>query len=309
LTACNGETFSQSTAGMVEKSLAKICNQLHPYQLARLILTNKQMSPKTHLMCLIPCLLSRKMAVRRKIQFSERIMIKKLSFFSCLCLLGFVASANADTLHGFCWGGTPTCTDNGRDTPTSTDPPRFGFTASSGPSTGTFFVDFLVPDSNTGFPSLTVDVTKGGSGNNQTFSGTATLFSATAWKSGQLDSYLGISASPANPIGAYTIPSGSDGFLVYQANLGTNTLASPSSPGIDTLLSLTSGLPQGTYILGFLDIDGSFSATANSGAILETGTPTTTVTTTPSVPEPASLLLVSTGILGAVTGVRRRFAR
>jgi hypothetical protein len=249
------------------------------------------------------------MAVRRKIQFSERIMIKKLSSFSCLCLLGFVASANADTLHGFCWGGTPACTDNGNNTPTSTNPPQFGFTASSGPSTGTFFVDFLVPDNNTGFPSITVDVTKGGSGNNQTFSGTATLFSATAWKSGQLDSYLRISASPANPIGAYTVPSGSDGFLVYQVNLGTNTLASPSSPGIDTLLSLNSGLPQGTYIVGFLDIDGSFSATANSAAILETGTPTTTRTTTPSVPEPASLLLVSTGILAAATSVRRRFAR
>ena len=236
-------------------------------------------------------------------------MIKKLSFFSCLCLLGFAASANADTLHGFCWGATPTCTDNGSNTPTSTDPPQFGFTASSGPSTGTFFVDFLVPDSNTGFPSIAVNVTKGGSANNQTFSDTASLFKTTAWTSGQLDTYLGISASPANPIGAYTIPSGSNGFFVYQANLGTDTLASPSNPGIDTLLSLNSGLPQGSYIVGFLDIDGSFSATANSGAILETGTPSTNGTPTPSsVPEPASLLLVCTGILGAAAAVRRRFA-
>jgi hypothetical protein len=246
------------------------------------------------------------MAFRRKIQFSEQNMIKKLLSLSCLCLLGFVASAKADTLHGFCWGGTPVCTDNGTNTPTSTNPPQFGFTASSGPSTGTFFVDFLIPDSNTGLSGIanfTVNVTKGGPGNNLTFSDTAALFSSTPWTSGQLDSYLGISASPTNPIGAYTIPSGSTGFYVYQADLGINTLAGPSNPGIDTLLSLTSGLPQGTYIVGFLDIDGSNSATANSGAILLTGTPT------PGVPEPGSLLLVCTGLLGAAAGVRYRFAR
>lgn len=228
-------------------------------------------------------------------------MIKKL--LSCLCLLGFVASAKADTLHGFCWGTTPTCIDNGTNTPTSTNPPQFGFTASSGPSTGTFFVDFLIPDSNTGLSPITIDVTKGGSGNNMSFTGTANLFSSTPWTSGQLDSYLGISASPTNPIGAFTIPSGSTGFFVYQADLGINTLAGNSNPGLDTLLSLTSGIPRGTYILGFLDIDGSFSATSNSGAILETGTPT------PSVPEPGSLILLCTGLLGAAGGIRHRFSR
>ncbi|MBV9724112.1 MAG: hypothetical protein JO299_02960 [Gammaproteobacteria bacterium] len=36
-----------------------------------------------------------------------------------------------------------------------------------------------------------------------TLSGTASLFSPTAWTSGQLDSYPTIKASPTNPIGAF----------------------------------------------------------------------------------------------------------
>jgi hypothetical protein len=59
-------------------------------------------------------------------------------------------------------------------------------------------------------------------------SGTATLFSPTPWSSGQLDAYLGISASPANPIGAYG--AGGSSYDVYQVNLGTETLSGTGSP-------------------------------------------------------------------------------
>jgi PEP-CTERM motif len=231
-------------------------------------------------------------------------MFKKIFYLSCLCLFGFVASAKADTvpdpLHG-CFGSTPNCTDNGTNTPTSTNPPEFGFTVSPGPAPGDLWVDFLEPNNVT----LSGPITVSG-----TLTGTATEFSTTAWTSGDLDTYLGISASPANPIGAFlpstqTLDPGATGFFVYQVNLGTTTLNGPSTP--TTGLFMSTGIPEGSYIDGFFNegtaANPDWVATANSGAIFLTGEPT------PTVPEPGSLLLVCTGLVGAAIGVRRRFAR
>src|SRR5258708_21405946 len=122
-------------------------------------------------------------------------MIKKSLFLSCLCLLALVASAKGDSLdplHGFCAG----CSDNGTNTPTSSNPLTFGINISPGPQTGVYVIDFLV--ANSFVPPLSNAVTG-------TVAGTATQFSSTAWTSGFLDSYLGLSggASPANGIGAY----------------------------------------------------------------------------------------------------------
>src|SRR5262249_25116120 len=108
-----------------------------------------------------------------------------------------------------------------------------------------------------------------------TVSATATLFSATPWTSGSLDAYLGISAGPNNPIGAY-LPStqaldpGATGFFVFQANLGTLTLQSPSNPNVSPLEHISPGLPLASYIVGFFNEAGAIQATANSGAIFET---------------------------------------
>jgi hypothetical protein len=94
---------------------------------------------------------------------------------------------------------------------------------------------------------------------------------------------LGISASPANPIGAF-LPStqaldpGATGFNVYAANFGPTFLNGPSNPNVSPLENITSGiLPKGSYIVAFLN-EGpttapTWVATANSGAIFITGVP------------------------------------
>jgi hypothetical protein len=180
------------------------------------------------------------------------------------------AQTTDDPLHGYC-GGAGQCADNGTNSPTSTNPPsNFGFTISPGPQTGTLFIDVLVPNNEPKPASFALT---------GTLSGTANLFSATAWTSGALDGYLGISASPNNPIGAY-LPStqaldpGATGFFVFQVNLGSTTLQDASNPNVSPLENISPGLPLASYLVGFLNTgtaaNPNFVATANSGAIFET---------------------------------------
>ena len=232
-------------------------------------------------------------------------------------LLGNIfATARADTidptlddpLHGYCSVG---CVDNGTNSPTTQNPiSGFGFTISPGPQTGNLTVDVLVPDNLVSMPSSLSFAITG------TLTGTANLFSATAWTSGFLASYLGLNASPANPIGAY-LPStqaldlGATGFYVYQVDLGHITLEAASDPNISPLEDI-GALPLASYIVGFLTTSKTTCdkkhptictttyptiATANSGAIFETGFP-------PNhgggnTPLPGALLLMGTVLAGA----------
>ena len=199
-----------------------------------------------------------------------------------------------DPLHGYCAVG---CIDNGTNSPTNQNPPtNFGFTVSPGPATGDLLLDILVPNNQQG--SVT---TYGITG---TFSGTAALLSGD-WTSGNLDAFLGISASPANPLGAFlpstqAVDPGAIGFSVYQFDAGQRTLQDASNPNVSPLLNLTSSIPRGSYIVGFLNtgttVNPTWVATANSGAIFENG----------SVPDGGMTVTMLGGALVGLGILRRR---
>jgi len=241
------------------------------------------------------------------------MQLRKLSSLSSWTFTGAVvggffltlfSAPAAAQLYGYCEIYYDCVPYNGINSGTPFNPPReFGFTSSSGPSSGELFIDLLVPDkfdTPTGsvIPSNLSIVLTG------TLSGTARLFSSTPWTSGALDSYLGISASPTNPIGAFlpstlTIQRLATGFYVYQVDLGNTTLqSSPPPPGAGFRENISSGpLPgSGYYIVAFLNegtaTQPNFQSTANSGAIF--------------VPEPTSALLLATGLLALGVSRHRR---
>jgi hypothetical protein len=156
-------------------------------------------------------------------------------------------------------------------------------------------IDILVPDNLAQPGSFTVSGALVGS---NTF--LASLVSTTAWTSGDLDTYLGISASPTNPIGAY-LPStqffqpSATGFWVYQADIGTVTLPSNNGASDSDLLTLDQSLGLGGYVTAFIQQGDAYGATANSGGILEDG----------GVPEPATWAMMVLGFGAAGMAMRR----
>ena len=237
---------------------------------------------------------------------------------SLLCLA--TSAAYGDSLHG-CYGTpTPTIctTSNGTIIPVTTGSPTFTFTDASGPATSDFWVVALIPNNLDPNASLAFSVNYQNGGSNNTTNGSTTANpvlsngNPAVWNSGFLDSFLGISASPANGISNYLgctqtgncgtgSPFQADpaatGFYVYVADLGQTKLAAQGSPTGNPILTLTTPLPEDSFIVGFLDPPSTWTATANSEALFIDA----------QTPEPSEIgfLLAGMFVIGFL-GLRRR---
>src|SRR5262245_44532582 len=172
-------------------------------------------------------------------------------YLGCAATVICSSVAGADALHGFCSGCSGALPAGATVAGPLSD---FGFWDAGKNNRGTYFIDILTPDNGgSGAPSATYTISGGGSGK-------AALFSSTPWTSGKLDNYLGINASPTNPLSAWlhatqALDPKAMGYWVFQANLGMTSLGTSSGTG--PLLDLSSTLPPGSVVVAFLETNSS----------------------------------------------------
>jgi PEP-CTERM motif len=117
---------------------------------------------------------------------------------------------------------------------------------------------------------------------------------ATAWTSGDLTTFLGISASPPNPLSSWlpatqTVDPGATGYFVQQGILSNPITIPGNPPPALTDLFNASAVPQGTVIVAFLETSpNTFVSTAQSGGLFVGS----------SVPEPTTWAMMLLGFVG-----------
>jgi hypothetical protein len=203
-------------------------------------------------------------------------MIKKLFSLSCLCLLGFVASAKADTIGpsncGSCQGSSYTLT----------------YTATANPD---IFDIFLKVD--------TTATTLPGDLLNAVAPKVSSSFTSVAFISGPFGTVQdgGLSSGGCNGNGSGFFCSGGTGLALGTGHVynweWAITLASPGD--------LFTGSDEASIKASFVDPKGGNGGLTSEDITLQPGTVVPT-------PEPSTLMLLGTGALGLAGVIKRRLA-
>jgi hypothetical protein len=201
-------------------------------------------------------------------------MFKKLLLLSCLSLFGFVASAKADTIGptncGSCLGSSYTLT----------------YTATSNPD---IFDIFLTVDTSA--------TTLPGDFLNAVAPKVSSSFVNVAFVSGPFGTVQtgGIAAGGCNGSGSGFFCSGGTGLAIGSGDVYSwewaITLASPGD--------LFTGSDEASIKASFVTPKGGNAGITSEDITLQPGT-------TPSVPEPSTLVLLGTGALGIAGAIKRR---
>ncbi len=220
-------------------------------------------------------------------------MIKKILSLSCLFLLGFVASAKADTV-----------TDSALNV-------NYTVESSFAPVSGNTYDVFLTIDPTSfsqGAGFLTAFTLQFKTGSD--ISTAVTLISAFGgvadWS---VDMPGGLNSGGCDTSGK------SSGDVCFQ-NLGSAGTSVPSSGAYDFELAVT--MPGTDALTAASDIKAAFNTKQDNsgknlgltsmGITIQQGTSFVGTTSVPSVPEPSTLMLLGTGALGIAGIIKRRLA-